>query len=65
MSPLCLLRFVLRNRLLLAPRPWISGHDMEEQPTERGQPECVQVMKCMACGMLDVTWGPCAKCGHR
>lgn len=65
LSPLCVVRWVLRNRFLLAPKPWISGHDFEEPPVERGQPACVQILRCSACGQVDVSWAPCAKCGAK
>lgn len=58
---ICFVRFVWRN--FGQRRPWISGHDMQEQQTEKGQPRCVHVMRCMACLKLDVTWAPCPKCG--
>lgn len=62
---LCCVRFLMRNRFLLDRRPWISGHDMIEQPAQRGQPACVHVMECNACGKPDVVWGACIRCGNK
>jgi len=61
MSPLCAIRFVLRNIGRLP--PWISGHDYHEQQMERGQPYCVQILKCNACGKTSVAWSGCVRCG--
>lgn len=63
-SPLCVARFLWRNRFLLAPSPWISGHEMQEQPRESGQPACVQIMRCDGCGTVRVVWYDCFKCGY-
>lgn len=62
-SPLCILRFVVRNFCRLP--PFISGHDMQEQKPEEGQPACIQVLKCMACGKTSIAWDECVRCGHK
>lgn len=40
----------------------VSGHIGQEQPPGPGQPKCVTILKCMACGKIQVCWEECARC---
>lgn len=62
MSPICLLRAVWRTVRCGAQ---VSGHDYSEQPREAGQPKCVQILKCDACGKISVCWSACGRCGAK
>lgn len=62
-SPICILRTItltLGRAVRAGDFVWVSGHAFVEQPAEKDQACCIQILKCDACSHVSTAWRACS-----